>query len=126
MANNAKRISELGVPTTLTANDRVVVLTGPGTPIANVQSILLPNFGTALAQNNFPKANSTSVGIIAIGDSLTIDANTGITSVAVSTSGIPSTSVSTGYPGQIKVDTTHLYVCVALNVWKRVPLDAAF
>ena len=126
MANNAKRISELGVPTTLTSNDRVVVLTGPGTPIANVQSILLPNLGTALASNNFPIANATSTGIIVIGDSLTIDANTGVTSVAISSTGIPDTSVYTGFPGQIKVSTTHLYVCVARNIWKRVPLDAAF
>jgi len=126
MANNAKRISELGVPTTLTSNDRVVVLTGTGTPIANVQSILLPNLGTALSQNNFPIANSTHNGILVIGDGLQIDANNGIASIAVNTSGIPDTSIFTGYPGQLKVSTTHLYVCVALNIWKRVPLDAAF
>lgn len=44
MANSARRISQLGITTTLTANDRVVVLTNPNTAIANTQTITLPNF----------------------------------------------------------------------------------
>jgi len=126
MANNSKRISELGVPTTLTSNDRVVVLTGPGTPIANVQSILLPNLGLALSQNNFPIANTTQPGIVRVGDSINVDANTAAISVSVSTDNVPVTSVSLGSAGQIKHDLNYLYVCVSQNIWKRVPLDSAF
>lgn len=44
MATGSFRISQLGTPTVLSANDRIVVLTNPGTTIANTQTITLPNF----------------------------------------------------------------------------------
>jgi hypothetical protein len=34
----------------------------------------------------------------------------------------PSTATSTGQPGQIAYDATHIYVCVATNVWVRATL----
>ena len=32
----------------------------------------------------------------------------------------PSSSSSTGTPGQLAFDTNYLYVCVAVNTWRRV------
>ncbi|HWY42636.1 MAG TPA: hypothetical protein VNX66_04020 [Candidatus Sulfotelmatobacter sp.] len=34
----------------------------------------------------------------------------------------PATATSTGKPGQIAFDATHIYVCVATNVWVRATL----
>ena len=33
---------------------------------------------------------------------------------------VPATPTSTGTAGEIKWDTTHLYVCTASNTWRRV------
>lgn len=122
------RISELGVPSSVTANDRVVVLTSPGTPIINVQTITLTNFGKSLAQNNFPIANTTQAGIVRVGDGVSVDSNTASLNVTISADpgSVPTTSVFPGKQGQMRIDNNYLYVCVALNIWKRVPLDAAF
>lgn len=77
MSNDSKRISELTVATTLSGNDRVVVLTNPVTA-ANSQTITLANFGTSVA-NNMPIANSTQLGVIKIGAGLAIAANGTVT-----------------------------------------------
>jgi hypothetical protein len=37
--------------------------------------------------------------------------------------GTPSTSTSTGIPGQIAWDATHIYVCTAVNTWVRATLS---
>jgi len=34
----------------------------------------------------------------------------------------PATAASSGKPGQIAFDATHIYVCVATNVWVRATL----
>lgn len=39
------------------------------------------------------------------------------------TANIPATSSSTGKQGQICQDTDYLYICVADNSWKRIPLE---
>lgn len=36
----------------------------------------------------------------------------------------PTTSSSTGLPGQMSYDASHLYVCIAPNSWKRVSLSS--
>jgi len=40
----------------------------------------------------------------------------------VSRTAVPSTATSTGTVGQIAFDTTHLYVCVATDTWRRVAI----
>ena len=37
-------------------------------------------------------------------------------------SSVPSTNTSTGSVGQIAYDSTHIYLCVATNTWKRAEL----
>lgn len=34
----------------------------------------------------------------------------------------PSTAASDGSPGQIAVDSSYLYLCVAVDTWKRVAI----
>lgn len=48
MASDAKKISELAIATTLSANDRVVVLVSPSTT-ANVKTITTSNFANSVA-----------------------------------------------------------------------------
>ena len=35
----------------------------------------------------------------------------------------PSSATANGSPGQIAYDSTHFYVCIANNTWKRVPIS---
>ena len=35
---------------------------------------------------------------------------------------IPASATSTGVIGQIAISSTHLYICVSTNVWRRVSL----
>lgn len=34
------------------------------------------------------------------------------------------TGTSAGVPGQVAMDATNLYVCIALNTWKKITLVA--
>jgi len=77
MANDAKRTSQLGIATTLSANDRVVVLTNPDTS-AQTQTIAVSDISVALA-NTIPIANSTQAGVIKIGPGLVSYANGTVT-----------------------------------------------
>ena len=36
----------------------------------------------------------------------------------------PATSASAGIPPQFAVDANFLYICIAVNSWKRIPLVA--
>lgn len=74
MSNDSKRISELGITTTLANTDRVVVLTNPNTS-AQTQTITLQNLANKLASNALPIANSSQLGIIKIGAGLSVAAN---------------------------------------------------
>jgi len=63
MASDAKKISELAVATTLSANDRVVVLVSPSTT-ANVKTITTSNFANSVAakliSNSVPSSNTSN------------------------------------------------------------------
>jgi hypothetical protein len=53
MANDSKKVSELLIATTLSANDRVVVLTSPNTTSVSVKTISANNFANSIV-NYFP------------------------------------------------------------------------
>ena len=71
MANDSKRVSQLGVTTALANTDRVVVLTNPGSASANLQTITITNFGIQTA-NALPRANSSQFGLIKVGSGLAV------------------------------------------------------
>lgn len=48
--------------------------------------------------------------------------NGAVVSPIISWGGVPATSTSTGYPGQIAYDSDYLYICVAENTWMRTQL----
>jgi hypothetical protein len=63
MADNAKKISELAIATTLAQTDRVVVLTSPASS-ANVKTITAANFANSIPakfiSNTFPVSNTST------------------------------------------------------------------
>jgi hypothetical protein len=78
MSNDSRKVSSLTQATTVSANDRVVVLTNPDSS-SNVQTITLSNFGLAMANNGIPIANSSQLGVIKIGAGLAVAANGTVT-----------------------------------------------
>jgi len=74
MANDSKKVSQLGITTALANTDRVVVLTNPAAS-AQTQTITLANLGKSLTTNAIPIANSTQLGIVKIGSGLAVAAN---------------------------------------------------
>lgn len=61
---------------------------------------------------NATPANSTKN--FTLGDALTL----------FNGNAVPVSATSTGVKGQIALNSTHLYVCTATNVWKKVALSA--
>ena len=58
--------------------------------------------------------NITTDGIISMGG----------TEVATTpSSSVPATATSAGTAGSIAYDSSHLYICVATDVWRRVPIS---
>lgn len=37
---------------------------------------------------------------------------------------VPATATSTGVAGQVAYSTTHFYICVSANLWRRVSIGA--
>ena len=37
---------------------------------------------------------------------------------------VPATATSNGTAGQVAANATHLYLCVATNVWRRVAISS--
>jgi|TARA_B100001964_G_C14163704_1_gene568020 hypothetical protein len=100
-----QKISELTASTNLTSEDLLHLVNDPnGTP-TNQKIDVKKVFGKV-------PANTMING--------TFEANT--TSIRVSTSSTPSNSTAAGVHGNIKWDTSYIYVCTANNVWKRVTL----
>lgn len=69
---DTKKTSQLGIATTLQANDRVVVLTNPATS-PQTQTVTVNNFTRAIvASGGFPTANTTQKGVVKIGNGIDV------------------------------------------------------
>lgn len=53
----------------------------------------------------------------------TIDFSTVSSNLSISSSA-PASSTSTGLAGEIRYDSTYLYICVSNNNWKRLTLES--
>jgi hypothetical protein len=69
MTNDARKTSQLPIATSLSANDRLVVLTNPATS-AQTQTVTLRTLS-----NNIVRANTTTFGTVKIGENLSVDVN---------------------------------------------------
>lgn len=91
MANDAKKVSELAVTTTLSANDRVVILSNPSSA-ANTKTITAANFANSLISSNIiPTASNTQLGVVKV-DGTTITISNGVISGAANTGNIRFTN----------------------------------
>lgn len=88
MSNQSIKTSNLGIATTLSANDRVVVLTNPASA-AQTQTIAANNFASSLMGVS-PYANSSNAGVFKVGAGLSMAANGVLTApVSLATSSSP-------------------------------------
>ena len=104
-----------------------------------VSKILGQNFGIYVNPNGttspavFVNSASQQVGVFTNTPNATLDVNgnaqvrgnitiTG-TSVIINTSLVPASASADGLPGQIAWGPGYVYVCVALNTWKRAALS---
>jgi hypothetical protein len=101
--------------------------------------ILGQNFGIYVNPNGsttsavFVNSASQQVGIFTSTPTSTLDVNGNAnirgnltlsgTSVIINTSLVPATASADGLPGQIAWGPSYVYVCVALNTWKRAALS---
>ena len=79
MANDSRRVSQLNQTASLTANDRLVVLTGVVANTPNTKTISVNNFFRATA-NIFPVANNTQLGVVKIDNSTIVISDNGVIS----------------------------------------------
>jgi len=87
MANDSKKVSELTVTTSLSANDRLVVLANPNTSGAAVKTISANNLSNSVL-NFLPKANSTTHGLVKVGNNIV-----SVNGVISTTYSIPNTDI---------------------------------
>jgi hypothetical protein len=100
MTNDAKRTSQLGIVTTLSANDRVVVLTNPATT-AQTQTVAVSNFVNS-AVSFIPIANTSTLGLVSAGPGVSVAANGQLTA--------PITIATPYVVGVVKPDGTTITV----------------
>jgi hypothetical protein len=117
MANDSKKVSQLSIATSLSANDRLVVLTSPTTS-AQTKTITANNLARAFANSIFPTANSTQLGVVKIGSGINVDQAGIISTATVAATYIITTVVEPSYtvtsqdtvlfvsPGDINSDVT--------------------
>lgn len=51
-----------------------------------------------------------------------IDAESWRTAIGAGTASVPATAASAGVAGTIAYDASYVYVCIAADTWKRVPI----
>jgi len=118
MANDTRKVSQLGITTTLSANDRVVVLANT---VGNVQTktITLTNF-----TNKLSTANSSSLGVVKIGSGINVDAN-GVVSVSYLTAANSSSLGVVKIGSGINVDANGVvsvsYLAANSSNWEGSP-----
>ena len=84
MTGQTVKTSNLGITTTLSANDRVVVLTNPDSS-AQTQTITANNLANSVV-SLLPYANATNAGVIRVGSGLSVSAG-GVLSAPISIPG---------------------------------------
>lgn len=95
----AKKVTELGALTNAAPTDVLLIVHEPSTNAVS-QKITVSNFfGNVTANAVF---NGT---------------------LSMSNTAPPTTAVGTGRKGEIRYDSSFLYICIATNTWKRTPLS---
>ena len=84
--------------------------------------------GVRLTESEYTASNGTSIILNEScfgGESVDVLAyNTSATGIAPNMIAAPSTSTSSGIPGQTAYNSSYFYVCVSPNSWKRIALES--
>jgi hypothetical protein len=96
MAGEAKKGSEFSVANSLSASDRIFILTSSGNNATAPCSVLFANTPTVSTSGN----NAVSTA-----------------NLIIRSSTAPANSSSPGIQGQVVWDSNSLYICVSSNTW---------
>lgn len=145
MVDRAKKISELTTLTNASGDDLLVIVDDPsGSPATKkiALSNLFANVSTNTAFKTFATANSlttitltvsntsTFTNTVNVANTINLNGNVNLAQ-SLTVPGLyfanvlntPATSGAVGIKGEIRVDSSYVYVCVANNVWKRAALS---
>lgn len=145
MADRAKKISELTALTNASGDDLLVIVDDPsGAPATKkiALSNLFANVSTNTALKTFATANNLTVATLIVSNTSTFTNTVNLSNTvnlygnvnltqSITVPGLyfanvlntPASSGAPGIKGEIRVDSSYIYVCVANNVWKRASLS---
>lgn len=111
MAERSKKISELTALTNASGDDLLPIVDQPGTANAATLKITVSNlFGNVNTNTVFKQVVTAN--------------NTYTTKLYLNTlANAPATAAANGTAGEIRLDTSYIYVCTANNTWKRSALS---
>jgi hypothetical protein len=92
-------------------------------PNGNVESPSNFFINTSSGSTTFEFTTSGSIVLPAGGDIKNSSGNSIICSIPCPTSSVPVTVTSTGTAGQLAYNSSHVYICVATNTWRRANLS---
>ena len=101
MTDRAKKVSELNAHTNAPANNILLIVHQPGLANAETMKITLGDLF----------ANVTS-NVVITGDRLNLPSTA-----------VPAAANSAGTKGEVRFDSSYIYVCVAANTWMRSTLS---
>lgn len=112
MATQAKKITDLLGLTNVSGDDLLMVVDSPNTTPSN-KKVTVANF--------FANVSSNAVFKYAVTVSNTATVST---LIFANTTSAPANSSANGTVGEVRVDNTYIYTCVANNTWKRALLES--
>jgi hypothetical protein len=102
MTERAKKVSELVALTNVPGASLLMVVDQPGTANAATKKVTLTSLMANVSVNTVFTQNTTIK-----------------TLYFSNTTNTPANSSATGAQGEVRVDSSYIYVCVANNTWKR-------
>ena len=113
MATQAKKITELLGITNVSGDDLLMVVDSPDTSPAN-KKVTVANFFANVSTNTVFK-NVVTVSNTATIDTINVSTKLSFSNIA----NAPASAAANGSAGEVRVDSSYIYVCVATNTWKR-------
>ena len=107
MTERAKKVSELTALTNVPGSSLLLVVEQPGTANAATKKVTLTNLMANVSVNAVFTQNTTVK-----------------TLYFSNTTNAPANSSANGVRGEVRVDSSYVYVCVANNTWKRSELTS--
>jgi len=122
MADRAKKISELTALTNASGDDLLAIVDDPsGTP--ETKKITVANFFANVVSNTVIKNTLTVNGSVTIAGNSNFTKPAHFSNTVILSAAAPGSNNATGIVGEIRVDSSYVYVCIANNSWKRVALS---